>query len=427
MSYNGWKRYKLKEFAELVKDQYLPNSEENLVYIGLEHIEQQTLRLNGAGNSSDVISQKFRFKGGDILFGKLRPYFRKVYRPKFNGVCSTDIWVVRAKEGFDQGFLFYFLASQEFVNESNSGSSGTRMPRADWSHLADTEWNLPNLSTQRRIADILSALDDKIELNHQTNATLEAITQSIFKEWFVDFNFPDPKGLSREHAASEGMESGKNGSRQAGQTFRVSDMAESELGMIPQGWRVGSILEIADLLSGGTPSTQVSEYWDGQIKWVSAKDVSNAQGTFVLDTERKVSQIGVDNSSTKLLPALTTIVTARGTVGSYCILAEPMTMNQTNYGLKAKKENTDYFVFLTLGNLVAHLRQVSYGTIFDTVTTKTFEQSRIVIPPAPLIVNFDLQVKAVMQNVLNNLEEITILESLRDAILPRLMSGEIEV
>jgi len=215
------------------------------------------------------------------------------------------------------------------------------MPRADWDHLSETEWELPPLPTQRRIAEILSALDDKIELNRQTNATLEAIAQAIFKEWFVDFNFPGATG----------------------------EMVESELGLIPKGWRVDSILLVADLLSGGTPSTRNNAYWNGDIKWVSAKDVSSAQGSFVLDTERKITRLGVKNSSTKILPKLTTIVTARGTVGSYCILSEPMAMNQTNYGLKAKEQESDYFVFFSLASLVEQLKQASYGTIFDTITT----------------------------------------------------------
>jgi len=144
------KKYKLAEFAKLVKKQYQPNADEELIYIGLEHIEQQTLRINGYGNSKNVISQKYRFSSGDILFGKLRPYFRKVFRPKFDGVCSTDIWVIKAKKDFDQGFLFYFLANQSFIDACNSGSSGTRMPRADWDHLSETEWELPPHSVSDR-------------------------------------------------------------------------------------------------------------------------------------------------------------------------------------------------------------------------------------------------------------------------------------
>jgi type I restriction enzyme S subunit len=201
-----WKTYKLGDIAELRKEQIIPNGKEQ-PYIGLEHIEQQSLRLNGVGSSNSVISNKFKFYSGDILYGKLRPYFRKVYKPKFEGVCSTDIYVIRNKKLVDKDYLFYLVATEEFTNIANSGSSGTRMPRADWKQLEKSEWQLPDLPTQRQIAQILSSLDDKIEHNLQMNQTLEAMAQAIFKEWFVNFNFPGfdgelvdglPKGWRKE-------------------------------------------------------------------------------------------------------------------------------------------------------------------------------------------------------------------------------------
>ena len=119
-----WQELTLGEITEPVKNTYLPKNDEQLAYIGLEHIEQETLRLTGVGQSSDVTSNKFKFEVNDVLFGKLRPYFRKVYKPKFSGICSTDIWVFRAKKGFVQDFLFYFLASWDFVDTANSGEGG---------------------------------------------------------------------------------------------------------------------------------------------------------------------------------------------------------------------------------------------------------------------------------------------------------------
>ena len=103
--YDNWKISALGERAEEVRDLYEPNKEEESLYIGLEHIEQQSLRITAIGSSSDTISTKKIFQSGDILFGSLRPYFRKVARPKFRGVCSTDITVIRAKEDTDQGQL----------------------------------------------------------------------------------------------------------------------------------------------------------------------------------------------------------------------------------------------------------------------------------------------------------------------------------
>ena len=127
---NEWKEYKLVDITEPVKDTYTPNGSDDLNYIGLEHIEQEALRLNSIGKSGDVTSNKFLFKSNDILFGKLRVYFRKVVKPQFDGICSTDIWVLRTKEGFDQDFLFYLIANWDFVNLADGGEGGTRMPRA---------------------------------------------------------------------------------------------------------------------------------------------------------------------------------------------------------------------------------------------------------------------------------------------------------
>src|SRR3989339_66263 len=189
-----WISLELYKFAELVKDAYLPRADEGLSYIGLEHINQQALSLNSVGKSSDVTRNKFRFKDGDILFGKLRPYFRKVYRPKFSGICSTDIWVARSKTGFDQDWLFWLFASEDFIKSASGGSSGTRMPRADWDHLKDTAWPVPKLSEQKQIAEVLSSLDDKIELNRKINKNLEILANSLFKKWFIDIGDELPKG-----------------------------------------------------------------------------------------------------------------------------------------------------------------------------------------------------------------------------------------
>lgn len=174
--------------ARLVKNTVSPADCRGKPYIGLEHIEEGALRLSGVGSSNDVTSIKSEFQSGDILFGKLRPYFRKVVRPSFNGVCSTDIWVVRATEAIDQEFLFYWMASKQFVDAATRGSKGTKMPRADWDFVGHSELCIPPVEVQRRIADILGKLDDKIELNRRMNRTLEKMAAALFKSWFIDFD-----------------------------------------------------------------------------------------------------------------------------------------------------------------------------------------------------------------------------------------------
>ena len=178
---------KLGSCVNLIRDTVQPSDVPNYPYIGLEHIGEGSLHLIGQGNSNDVESAKSKFQEGDTLFGKLRPYFRKVARASFNGICSTDIWVIRSKNGIDQRYIHYCLASQHFVDFVSQRSEGTRMPRANWQCAAKYEINLPSLPEQRAIAHILGTLDDKIELNRRMNQTLEAMAQAIFKDWFVDF------------------------------------------------------------------------------------------------------------------------------------------------------------------------------------------------------------------------------------------------
>jgi type I restriction enzyme S subunit len=397
MSSNVWKKQKIGEIA-LINMGQSPESE----YYNYERIGLPFLQGNRTFGFKYPSYDTFCTKGNkfadpnDILISVRAPVGDlNIARER---ICiGRGLASLKMKNG-NYEYLFYLLKSniQELINRE----SGTVFGSINKDDIYNLEVIIAQSDDdQRRIAEILSALDDKIELNRQTNATLEAIAQAIFKEWFINFNFPGGTG----------------------------EMVESELGMIPKGWRVDSILMVAELLSGGTPSTKINEYWSGDIKWISAKDVSNAQGSFVLDTERKITRLGVKNSSTKILPKLTTIVTARGTVGSYCILSEPMAMNQTNYGLKAKEQESDYFVFFSLANLVAQLQQASYGTIFDTVTTITFEKSKIIIPPYFIIQKFDQLLRPLMGTILGNLEQSNTLSKIRDSILPKLMDGEINV
>ena len=329
----------------------------------------------------------------------------------FNQTCYGLV----ARDGTVPGYLYYALRAT--LSQIRSLSYGTVFDTITMKSFDSLRIPLPPLEEQQAIAHILGTLDDKIELNRRMNQTLEGIARAIFKSWFLDFD-PVPARAA--------------GQQPPGLAPHIADLfpdafEDSPLGLIPAGWRVDTILTIGELLSGGTPSTKVRGYWNGNIKWVSAKDVRAAQGMFVLDTERSITQEGVDNSSARILPELTTIVTARGTVGSYCIIAEPMAMNQTNYGLKAMSRDADYFVFFALGNLVSQLKQRAYGTIFDTVTTRTFETSQIVVPGHAVITEFDQHIRPLMEKIRQNLRQSRTLAALRDTLLPKLISGELRV
>jgi predicted nucleotidyltransferase len=243
-----WRMERFGRMAQLVRDTVHPSEAVGLPYIGLEHIGEDSLSLVGLGTAEDATSLKSRFRRGDILFGRLRPYFRKVIRAPLDGICSTDIWVVRPRAGVDAGFLFYLMASNLFIEPVVRASEGTRMPRAQWEYAASLEQPLPPLPEQRAIARILGTLDNKIELNRRMSQTLEGIAQALFKAWFVDF---------------EPVQAKLDGRWQRGQSLPglpaelydlfPNRLVDSELGKIPEGWEVKPVSDLAEVVGGSNP------------------------------------------------------------------------------------------------------------------------------------------------------------------------------
>jgi len=384
---------------------------------------------------------RHRVQAGDIIYSRRGDVERRaLIRPEQEGwLCGTGcLKVSLGNEGINPSFVSYYLGHPEVRAWILQHAVGATMPNLNTSIMKAVPLLVPPLEEQQAIACILGTLDDKIELNRRMNQTLEGMARAIFKSWFVDF---DPVRAKAQRKDAEVQRRKEKQGQDSSASLRLGGSAlnpaiadlfpdafeASELGEIPRGWKVDTILTVSELLSGGTPSTKVTGYWDGDVKWVSARDVSGAHGTFLLNTERTITQQGVDNSSTKILPELTTIVTARGTVGSYCILAEPMAMNQTNYGLKAATEDADYFVFFALESLVRQLKQRAYGTVFDTVTTRTFKTSQVVIPPVSLISKFHELVQPTMEAIRQNLKQSCTLSGVRDTLLPKLISGALRV
>lgn len=177
------------DIADEVRDAYQPNPNEDLVYIGLEHIEQQSLQFIGNGSSKDVVSTKRKFQTGDVLFGTLRPYFRKVVLARNSGVCSTDIAVIRPKSGVSPRFVQYMIADKKFIDHSMGTSNGTRMPRAKWSIVS--KYPLPtNYSdeVQKKVGSTLGMYDDLVENNSKRIKKLESMARLLYRHTVQDID-----------------------------------------------------------------------------------------------------------------------------------------------------------------------------------------------------------------------------------------------
>jgi len=383
-----WKEYKLNQITEPVKEAYSPNKSEKLYYIGLEHIEPENLKLNSIGYSSEVTSNKFRFIKNDILFGKLRPYFRKVVKPQFDGICSTDIWVFRAKEGINQEFLFYFLANWDFVDTANGSETGTRMPRADWDFLKDTSWFIPEKTEQIQIAEILISFDDKIDLLHRQNKTLEALAETLFRQWFIE-------------DADESWEEKK----------------------------LGDLLTI-------TSSKRIfySEYVKSGIPFYRSKEIIELRKTGSTNSELYISnerfrEIKDKFGSPKEGDILMTSV---GTLGvAYRVRkSDEFYFKDGNLTwFKDFKGLPSSIVYLWLISNIGQeaLESIKIGSTQEALTIEGLKSISFKIPPKECIEQYEYEFQIIINKIEFNHNQIRTLTQLRDTLLPKLMSGEVRV
>lgn len=292
--------------------------------------------------------------------------------------------------------------------------TGAAQPKLNKRTLSKIVVGIPPKDERLRINGMLGALDDKIELNRKTAATLEAMARAIYRSWFVDF---DPVRAKSEGRAPSHMDAA---------TAALFPDSFGEDGL-PEGWGRGSLLDVVELISGGTPKTDRPDFWDGGIKWASAKDVSQCGKLFLIETERSITGLGLKKSSTKVVPALSTVIVARGaTTGRACMFGSDIAMNQTCYALKSKQAAPFYANCLVMDEIL-EITLAAHGSVFDTITTKTLNAAIVNIPPPTVVHGFESYVRPAFERVLSITKENQTLATLRDTLLPRLMSGELRV
>lgn len=356
---------------------------------------------------------------GDLVYSREGTYFGIAANvPKGVKVCLGQRMVLIRpnKEKINHDYLRYWLNSPQVFGHIHGFRDGTVAERLNLPVIRGLAIGFPSLEVQFAIAEALSVLDDRIALLRETNQTLESIAQTLFKSWFVDF---DPVRARMEGRAPEGMD-------EATTAIFPAEFEESELGAVPKGWNRIPFIDSVRVIGGGTPKTSIPEYWDGDIPWFSVVDAPVTTNVFVIDTAKKISAQGVDNSSTKLLTEGTTIISARGTVGRLALVGREMAMNQSCYGLKGKSDDS-YFTYFSTYRLVEQLKQRSHGSVFDTITTETMKRVFVVYPDKNIIQAFETVLNPVMNRIKANLEQERTLTALRDTLLPRLISGQVRI
>ncbi|WP_424896309.1 restriction endonuclease subunit S [Acinetobacter junii] len=352
--------------------------------------------------------------------------------------------LLRPKHDVDADYLLYVLQSKK-VQEQILWNEGTGSTVSNLRIPVLERLEIPRFGRfEKTIGEILKSLDDKIHLNNQINQTLESIAQAIFKSWFIDFDPVRAKiaakqeGKDPERAAMCAI-SGKSEDEldqmtkedfaelQATATLFPDELVESELGEVPKGWDKYSLSKMITLIGGGTPKRSEPNYWNGDIFWFSVKDVPNEGEVFVITTQEKISELGLNKSSTKLLPVGTTIITARGTVGKIALVGYEMAMNQSCYGVQGINGVRQFMTYYLIKNAVEVLKKNTHGAVFDTITQSTFDTVTSIKPSIEMMDLFESKVEKIMGHIKNNLYENNSLIALRDTLLPKLLSGELDV
>lgn len=388
--------WEVKELGTMVNEfrtLYEPNKNESLPYIGYEHINQQTLQLISVGSSSEVLSTKKLFDKDCILFGTLRPYFRKLYRPTFNGICSTDLAVLKTTEKAEKNFIFYFLANKEFIDFASNGANGTKMPRATWKVLAKSKWKFPPLPIQQKIASILSAYDDLIENNNRRIALLEKISENLYNEWFVRMRFP-------------GYEKAKfvNG--------------------LPEGWEEKKLKDITSFIGRGiTPI--YNEDSNGIVinqkcirdSKITLKEAKNQSKKVPIEKLVKFGDILINSTGEGTLGrvAQSFLKIDNLTVDSHVTIVRSSTINFGYLGMVLTKLQ---YLFEGLAQGSTGQTELGRGDIGNIV---------ILIPQERLINDFSKIYLNIQKNIQLLLQKNTLLRQSRDRLLPQLISGKLSV
>jgi len=333
---------------------------------------------------------------------------------------STEFIVIRGRTGVtDNDYAYYLTQWNEFryfAISQMTGSSGRQRVPVD--SLAKFIAPIPqNLSEQRAIAHILGSLDDKIELNQQMNQTLEKIAQTIFKSWFVDF---DPVC-----AKAEG---GDPGLPEDVATLFPDSFENSELGEIPTGWKVQPIGQAVKCVGGSTPSTKNPVFWDGgKNPFVTPKDMSSLTSPVIMDTTRHITNAGVDKISSGSLPIGTVILSSRAPIGYLAITEVPVSVNQGVIAMICSKELPNYYVLNWTEINMEKIKSNAGGTTFAEISKSNFRPIPVIVPENFILDAFIQQVEPLYKQVVLNLKESNSLATIRDTLLPKLISGELPI
>lgn len=399
--------WKLKDLTVDGKGSYgigapaVPYQEDKLTYLRITDIND-----DGSLNFSDLKSvdaedaEKYILKENDIVFARTgNSTGRSYFYEKQHGTFVYAGFLIKFSldpNKVNPRILKYYTHSKPYFDWVNSFDTGATRGNINAKTYGDMEIELPSRKVQDKIVSILSSLDRKIELNNKINADLEEMAQAIFKNWFVDF-----------------------------EPFKDGKFVDSELGMIPEGWKVGTLGEFCKCLLGGTPSRSKEEYWNGEVNWINSGEINKFR---ILEASEKITELGLAKSATKLLPKKTTVLAITGaTLGQVSLLEIDSCANQSVIGVLENTEVPYEYIYPFIKDRIEMLIQHQTGGAQQHINKDNVESLIFLLPAINVLEDYISLVSPMYKRIESQCFENLYLSTFRDTLLPRLMSGELEV
>lgn len=298
-------------------------------------------------------------------------------------VLNQRVAWLKPREKTVTKFFYYQMLTTEFLEELRSKANSGVQVNLSVSNIKEMKFWTPPLPEQRAIAEVLSSLDDKIDLLHRNNKTLEEMAEALFRQWFV-----------------------------------VEAKEE---------WEVKKLDDILTTVGGTTPSTTNPEFWDGNICWTSPRDITTLSGIYLFDTERKITEKGLSKISSGLLPKGSLLMSSRAPVGVLAFAEVPVAINQGYIAILDNKGFDKLFIYLWLKHNMEYVHSFSNGSTFMEISKSAFKSLEIVLPPLSIVKSFIDNIKPLFDKIKHNELTIKTLSRSRDILLPKLMSGQVRV
>ncbi len=296
-------------------------------------------------------------------------------------VTNQQINAIIPNESVINSDYLYYSTVELYETLRVAGSDGTAVPILNKTDFENIEISLPPLPEQKAIAEVLTSLDDKIDLLHKQNKTLEQLAETLFRHHFID-NAQDD-------------------------------------------WEELSVGDVVSIKGGTTPSTKNPEYWNGDINWTSPRDLSNHVGVFLFNTERKITEKGLSEIGSGLMPVGTVLMSSRAPIGYLAISEILVAINQGYIAIVCDKEISNYFMFLWCKANMDEIKNAGNGSTFEEISKTSFKEMKFLMPSSTE--EFDQEVGRIFEKIKLNQKQIRNLEKLREQLLPKLMNGEIVV